>query len=247
MAHGRPCLNTTETFAMRKLFDVLVALGLLLSLAGQASAGFTLITEQTALNANDTADWNSSGLLTSKVNGGSVRWSETDHSNPDFDTLVNNNPFGRTGLFIGTAVEPGRGPDTAFYDLNMSFDFHGLAVLGVGAQVYGSIGGPGGVANITAYDIDGNSQTFDISNGYNTSSPKFLGVLSDRPLARLEIFDSHTGDNVVSTLNISPLEFDVVVPTPPSLELAGVAILCVGVYGLLRKRSAACLAEVPTE
>jgi hypothetical protein len=209
----------------------LVVLGFLTSDPGQAKAEFILVKDQAAFNTNDTAPWSGQHLfnpLTSQVFGGMVNWSERDQSIPFFNTLVTG--IGGT-LFIGTAVTSG--PGTAFFDLNMNFDFHGLSAAAVGAVVQIDAVG-NGTTLLTAHDVKGNSRTFDLGSG---SIPRgFLGVISDEAIISLELFSSHTGTVAESALTIGPLDFHVV-PTPPGLVLAGIGGLSLVGYGWRRRSS----------
>jgi hypothetical protein len=216
----------------------LVALGFLTGGTGEARAGFILVTDPLAINKNDTANWAEVitpfrepvlvDPLTSMVYRGTVNWRETDQSNPPHNTLVSNN--GTYGLFIGTAIDPGKSGN-AFFDLNMYFDFHGLSVFGVGANVDLFSGGSPGSTLLTAYDSRGNSQTFDLPQGGYLG---YLGVLSNEGISRLEFFSGHTAE---SALFIQPLDFRVV-PTPPGLVLAGIGAISLLGYGWRRSRMA---------
>jgi hypothetical protein len=212
----------------------------LLSRPAVARTGFVLITDEAALRANDTALWpkgfpgSSGGPLTSQVFGGTVNWGAMVHSEPlETDSLVQ---AVRRQLFSGTVARPG----TCFYDLTLSLDVHGLSVSGIGTFVQILTGG----TLVTATDVLGNSQTFDL--GPNPIFPPpgpapvfpFLGVLSDAPLARLEFFNSQsTSSNVTNAFEFEgPLEFRVA-PAPPGLVLAGLG--AVGLAGYGRRRSGA--------
>src|SRR5262249_56599941 len=81
--------------------------------------------------------------------------------------------------------------------------------------------GSGGVAvrTFTAYDADGNFQTWDV-DAVLPPRGGYLGVVSDgAPILRIEIFNAHTGSFVSSTTFVVPLDIRGT-PAPPGLWLA---------------------------
>jgi hypothetical protein len=231
-------MRTGRTFPFRPLLVLVLAAAL--AAPTRATAGFTLVTSESALGANDSVDWASLGSFTKPS------FSLTSQSGTPIDGAVS--LFGQSGSYFGlgslngstalVGVAAAIGSDSG---VEFTFNFP-QPVFAFGADISTVTNQAEAFASLIAKDTQGNTQIFDLTNnsqgGFEFSG--FAGVRSNTAsLASLSFFVYSGNVQVAGTqLTIGKAELDSPTassaPAPGGLTLAGIGL--VGLLGYAWRR-----------